>query len=195
MKLLWATLRDKNDNLISDNITVKLEVISGEGFLPTGKEWAMRPENLIFINGIGAIEMRSYHSGIITVSASADNILPSQIQINAVSDDFEPDGEIVHYPQCHPKSYMNTGNYTDLIRNRPVWASSSCENRKNNYANDNDDNTYWQFAPKDKNSSLIFDMENFYTPGSVKLCLSKKYIHIKISVSKENGELKNEYCF
>lgn len=190
---LAVSLRDKNDNLVSDNMKVKLEVISGEGLFPTGKEWIMQPENLTFIDGIGAIEMRSYHSGTITVCASADNVLPSQIEIQAVSDDCEANGEVVHYPQCPPKSYMNTSGHTDLICGRPIWASSSFENHKNNYANDNDDNTYWQPAPEDKNTSLIFDMENFYTPQSVQLCLSKQYVHIKILVSKDKEHWKTVY--
>lgn len=190
---LIVTLRDKNDSLISDNMKVKLEVISGEGLFPTGKEWIMQPENLTFIDGIGAVEMRSYHNGAITVCASADNILPSQIQIRAFSDDCEPDGETVCYPHCPPKSYMNTASHTDLICNRPVWASSSYENRKNNYANDNDDETYWQPVSEDKKPSLIFDMENFYTPQSVQLCLSKQYVHIKILVSKDKEHWKTVY--
>lgn len=190
---LTVTLRDKNDNLVSDNMKVKLDVISGEGLFPTGKEWVMQPENLTFIDGIGAIEMRSYHSGTITVCASTDNVLPSQIEIRTISDDCEPDGETVHYPQCPPKSYMNTSSQTDLIANRPVWASSSFKNHNGNYANDNDVKTYWQPAPEDNNPSLIFDMENFYTPQFVKLCLNRQYVHIKISVSKDKEHWKTVY--
>lgn len=189
---LTVTLRDKNDRHISDNITVKLDVINGEGLFPTGRQWIMDSDNFTFTDGIGAIEMRSYHSGKFIVTATADNVLPAEIEIEAFGDDTLLN-DSVHYPQCPDKCRMNTENNIDLIADRPVWSSSFRDNHMSSFANDGNAHTCWQPDFNDNNPSLVFDMENFYIPKRILLNLGSQCIKIKISVSKDRLNWKCVY--
>lgn len=191
--MLTVTMRDADDAYINSEDTILLEVIHGNGIFPTGTAWRMERENLTFLDGIGAIEMRAYQKGDITVRASCKSALPAEITISAMDCPGETEGEPVHYPKCPDKTYLKTAHNIDLICNRPVWSSSESSKHTGCCANDGTIDTFWKPLPDDEHPYLIFDMENFYTPKSMVLWLSKVRTRIKIEVSRDKLQWQTVY--
>lgn len=75
---LVISVRNSGNQIISNNVSGTLQITSGPGLLPTGSSWAFTTPD-----GQQAIEMRSYGTGTITVTATSGSLTPGSIPITS----------------------------------------------------------------------------------------------------------------
>jgi beta-galactosidase len=75
---LTISVQNSSNQLISNTVNGTLQVVSGPGQLPTGTTWSFSTPD-----GRQAIEMRSYGTGPIVVSASSGSLTPGSFTITA----------------------------------------------------------------------------------------------------------------
>jgi beta-galactosidase len=75
---LIVSVQNAGNQVISNNVNGTLQITSGPGLLPTGTSWTFSTPD-----GQQAIEMRSYGTGTITVSATSGSLTPGSITITA----------------------------------------------------------------------------------------------------------------
>jgi hypothetical protein len=73
---LVISVQNASNQLINNSVNGTLQITSGPGLLPTGTSWAFTTTD-----GQQAIEMRSYGTGTITVSATSGSLQPGTITI------------------------------------------------------------------------------------------------------------------
>jgi beta-galactosidase len=73
---LIISVQNTGSQLINNNVSGTLQIVSGPGLLPTGTSWTFTTPD-----GQQAIEMRSYGTGAITVTASATGLQSGSITI------------------------------------------------------------------------------------------------------------------
>jgi len=73
---LVISVQNSSSQRINNNVSGTLQITSGPGLLPTGTLWAFTTPD-----GQQAIEMRSYGTGAITVTATSGTLTPGTIQI------------------------------------------------------------------------------------------------------------------
>lgn len=190
--MLIVTMHDESGCRVSAGEKVVVEVIDGEGVFPTGKKWEMKSDRLSFLDGIGAIELRAYHSGRICVRASAPDVLPAEIVIMATGEKAE-EGAPIRWPECPPKTFLTTEQGTDLVLNRPVWASSEAEDHPGCMVSDGSSTTFWCPSEKSGAPELIMDMENIYEPECVELSLDETRTRVTVAVSADRQNWTQVY--
>jgi hypothetical protein len=75
---LIISVQNAGNQVISNNVNGTLQITSGPGLLPTGTSWTFTTPD-----GQQAIEMRSYGTGAIVVSASSGSLTPGSVTITA----------------------------------------------------------------------------------------------------------------
>lgn len=124
---LVVRLLDAQGNRVNAECDVLLEVLSGDGRFPEGRNQLLTPKNNTFHDGMGAMEMRAYFAGDITVRAICGN-LSCERHIQAVGD-MEWDGRAMRLPE--PLPYVSAApehhSSFDLAVQRPVFASNDAD--------------------------------------------------------------------
>lgn len=141
---LIVTLLGRDGNRIAHAIPVTLEVLEGGGVFPTGRRIVLTPENGGFLDGQGAIEMRSWHAGDIVVRAYAEGVAGDRIHIRAVEGPAWT-GQPLRLPAPPPSVLVPTqGDESyDLARSRPVFCSSFAPGHAAGCTTDGADTTWW----------------------------------------------------
>jgi hypothetical protein len=148
-----VSVEDASGKRISNTPPVKLEIVSGPGEFPTGRSIQFAPDSDIVIrDGEAAIEMRSYQSGEIHVRATLPGLKPAIITIGAEGGPpFKPgvtpvaaERPVISYGG---ERLQVLGQQGDVSLDRPTDSSSNIDDHTSRFANDGDQNTYWQPAP------------------------------------------------
>lgn len=84
---ICAELLDQEGNPISNEIELTFTVEKGDGIFPTGKTITFSPEKKNMLDGLAAIEFRSWYGGENVICATADGVKSAKICIFA---DGEP---------------------------------------------------------------------------------------------------------
>lgn len=84
---ICAELLDQEGNPISNEIELTFTVEKGDGIFPTGKTITFSPEKKSMLDGLAAIEFRSWYGGENVICATADGVKSAKICIFA---DGEP---------------------------------------------------------------------------------------------------------
>jgi hypothetical protein len=152
-----VTVEDANGTHISNNVPVKLQVVSGPGEFPTGTSIQFMPESsdqssdIAIRDGQAAIAFRSYYGGKSVIKATADNLSADSITIITQGTPKWEEGVTKPTADRPYKRFTAAENVKSeksvmtLALNRPTTASS--ELKRTNKAEANDDNTATLWKP------------------------------------------------
>ena len=122
---ICVELLDKEGNPIANEMELTLTVVKGNGIFPTGKSITFSPENSSMLDGMAAIEFRSWYGGENVIRAEASGVKSAEISIlakgtplpvNVVLNSMLPAPYVVGEPK-RSKRY-------DEAKTHPVFASS-----------------------------------------------------------------------
>lgn len=153
-------LIDREGKRISNPLDVELEIVQGGGQFPTGKSMRFSPENNSFLDGMGAIEMRSYFAGTIKVQAKADGVQSAEISIEAVGGTLWSGQPIRLQPS--PPSVMKApahGSSYNIARSRPVFCSSFVAGHPAMCVTDDLADTCWKPGIEVEGQWIMVDLE------------------------------------
>jgi beta-galactosidase len=157
---LVVEVLDQAGNRISNTLQVELEIVQGGGLFPTGKSIRFSPDNNSFLDGMGAIEMRSYFAGAIKIQAKAEGVQAAEISIEAVGATAWS-GQAMRL-QPAPPSVMKApahGSSYDIARSRPVFCSSFAEGHPAMSVTDDLADTCWKPGNAAEGQWIMVDLE------------------------------------
>lgn len=149
---------------------VRLEVTQGGGIFPTGTSIELSPDNKGFVEGIGAIEFRSYYAGPITISASSAGVPPVELTIAAQGGEpwanqnrrFQPGPPIT-------KGLAHAVGVRVLSEKRPVYASSSDPARPAHLITDYSTDSGWMSGTAEPGAWIRLDLEGQWAVNSIEI--------------------------
>ena len=122
---ICAELLDQEGNPISNEIELTFTVEKGDGIFPTGKTITFSPEKKNMLDGLAAIEFRSWYGGENVICATADGVKSAKICIFA---DGEPKPKNTVLNQMLPPPYTvgepKPKERYDEAKRHPVFADS-----------------------------------------------------------------------
>lgn len=186
---IFVTMRDENDVHIDAGDTVTLRVIEGPGIFPTGKEYVLDKEHKTFIEGLGAIEFRSYYAGKTVIEAVCDSALPATLELETTGNEiFEGQDEV---PSKEPYVYVYKLDKKDHIvnKNRPVFVSSEEAGHERLYISDMSNDTYWCPAKDDKSPRVTQDLEQPCDVSAIRIIFREKVTTALTIELLENGNV------
>ncbi len=122
---ICAELLDKEGNPIANEMELTLTVVKGDGIFPTGKRITFSPEDCSMLDGVAAIEFRSWYGGENVIRAEANGVKSAEISILVKG---APLQENVRLNPMLPPPYVigepkRSARY-DEAKTHPVFASS-----------------------------------------------------------------------
>ena len=122
---ICAELLDQEGNQISNEIELTFTVEKGDGIFPTGKTITFSPEKKNMLDGLAAIEFRSWYGGENVICATADGVKSAKICIFA---DGEPKPKNTVLNPMLPPPYTvgepKPKERYDEAKRHPVFADS-----------------------------------------------------------------------
>ena len=122
---ICAELLDQEGNPISNEIELTFTVEKGDGIFPTGKTITFSPEKKNMLDGLAAIEFRSWYGGENVICATADGVKSAKICILA---DGEPKPKNTVLNPMLPPPYTvgepKPKERYDEAKRHPVFADS-----------------------------------------------------------------------
>lgn len=122
---ICAELLDQEGNPISNEIELTFTVEKGDGIFPTGKTITFSPEKKKMLDGLAAIEFRSWYGGENVICATADGVKSAKICIFA---DGEPKPKNTVLNPMLPPPYTvgepKPKERYDEAKRHPVFADS-----------------------------------------------------------------------
>lgn len=171
---LTVELIDAAGSRVAVDQLVRLEVVQGGGIFPTGTAIELSPDNKGFVEGIGAIEFRSYHSGAVTVRATAEGVPPAELTLEAVGD--EPWANQPRRLQVGPPSKKGLAHAVGvrvLSEKRPVYASSSAPERPAHLITDYSTEQGWLSASAAPGAWVRLDLEGQWAVNSIEVAFGE----------------------
>ena len=151
---------DAKGNHIANTMDVTLEIVSGGAIFPTGKIFILNPQKNNFIEGLGAIELRSYYAGENKIIAKAEGLVSGELIITATGRE-EWNNQFIN-ELMPPPSVMtppDSGKSFNIAINRPVFASSANPEHPSRNIADGDWSTYWSPAGLEPEEWIMVDLE------------------------------------
>lgn len=151
---------DQAGNRVAQPTAVLLEVTEGGGIFPTGRSLWLSTDSDSFLDGMGAIELRSYYAGRITIRASAEGLEPAILQVEAVGGE-RWDGRHLRMPAAPPSRLRppRSGESVNIAKNRPVFCSSFEEGYSAMHVTDASANTCWRPNSEREGQWIMVDLE------------------------------------
>ncbi|WMT43030.1 discoidin domain-containing protein [Paenibacillus sp. D2_2] len=139
--------------------TVTLEVTDGDGLFPTGRTIELSTEAGSFLDGMGAIELRSYYAGTIQVQARCGE-LKSELTLEAVGA-VPLAGQPLRWQSGPPSRMKAPGEdmIFNIARSRPVFCSSYAEGFLSMNVTDGTADTCWMAAADRSEEWIMVDLE------------------------------------
>jgi len=194
---IMITVLDAQGNEISNTPTVKLEILSGPGELPTGRSIVFDSKSdIAILDGKAAIEIRAYESGVIHLRASSPGLKSADMVIYAKGGPKFVFGKAQIVPE-RPYLKTSTGEHVlgpkiEVALNHPTHASSELQGHEGRFANDGDLSTYWQpLSNIDNVSWWQLDFENEIQVESLRATFKDGKDHrYDIELSRDGHEWK-----
>lgn len=179
---LTVGIVDKAGKSLSNEAPITLTIESGPGEFPTGKSITFTPgSDIDMIDGLAAIEMRSYYAGKTQIKATSPGLAEASITIETKGDIPFVKGrsrETENRPyvrftnedrakQMEEEGESILSDVPNLANNRPCSASSG--GGAASLASDGDSKTFWEADADDKSPAWILDMEFSFPVKDVKL--------------------------
>lgn len=184
-----VTMKDKNDQWVNQTQEVTLEVVSGPGVFPGGKEYTFIPNKTIR-DGKAAIEFRSYYSGETIIRATSKGLPDAEIRLTTVNTDGveegeEPDGFYTVKKEDNTEKIEDPKLYgtANVASGRPAFPSSNDEDRT--LAVDGDMATSWVAGVSGNGEYWMSDLEFAQYVYKIKLGFSKEPYPYKIEVAMD----------
>ena len=139
-----VTVVDKDGRRVKACPDISLEVVCGEGIMPTGKKFFFSAGKGNLIEGLGAIEFRSYFAGENVLCAKAEGMDPVYLTIQVTGD--EKPGERKLVPMLPPPYVSGMPKYerlSNIGKNRPVFFSSAKQEHPALNVTDDRYETFW----------------------------------------------------
>lgn len=160
---LKVTIVDKTNTPLSNSPDVKLEVVSGPGEFPTGRNIHFSATSDVrILDGQAAIELRAWQSGRTIIKATSPGLKPAELAIRFTgSEPYKgtPDQLAANRPYRRFVPENQDRKLQQFGRFNPTFASSSATGHTNGNAADGNVNTWWKPDANDRNPSLILDTE------------------------------------
>jgi len=177
---LIATVFDANGNHISNNVPVKLSIVSGPGAFPTGTSIDFAApstadaSDIAIRDGQCAIEFRSYYAGTTVIKATspglaADSIVITTQGIPVYQEGVTPKTEEHPYHRYQYKAPDPIVSDLLLVKNRPVQVSSTLAGTNKANVNDDSFTTIWQPAVGDTAKWCILSTEAVYCINRIQI--------------------------
>ena len=157
---LHIEVLDVTNRRISNELSVTLTVLEGDGIFPTGKSITFSPDKKSLLDGQAAIEFRSYYGGVNVIQASANGVESHCIEITALGEKRDRPNVPMTLPPYITPAPPFTEKY-NLSMNKPVFASSFREGFEPANVTVSDD-SYWQ-PIKEEAAWLVLDLEGSRT--------------------------------
>ncbi|MBO9589824.1 glycoside hydrolase family 2 TIM barrel-domain containing protein [Devosia sp.] len=149
---------------------VRLEVIEGGGIFPTGTALELSPENKGFVDGIGAIEFRSYYAGPIVVRATSEGVPAAELRLMATGDvPWTGQHRRLQTPPPSTKGLAHAVGVRLLSEKRPVYASSSDIERPAHLITDYSTDLGWMSADTHPGAWVRLDLEGQWAVNSIEV--------------------------
>ncbi|WP_417297123.1 glycoside hydrolase family 2 protein [Eisenbergiella porci] len=165
-----VSVMDEQGNRITNSPEVVLEVVSGEGMFPTGKTFVFSPERNNFIEGLGAIELRSYYGGDTIIQARSGGLLGDRLCIH-VTGSVKPENR--QLKELQPPPYLQGAperkQLSNISLNRPVFCSSAHKEHPGKNVTDGSFNTFWYPAEEETGGWILVDLEGTKEVKSITL--------------------------
>lgn len=189
--MLTITIQDAMRKHISNSPSVTLDVISGPGEFPTGSSITFsRDSDIRILDGLAAIEFRSYYAGETVIRATSEGLPSTDIKINFVGNTPYVEGVTPKTLDRVYKRFTKEG-HPNIIQtfgqNNPTFPSSSSINNTGGKATDGDKNTWWEAASNDSSPYWVLDTERGLSITGIKIwfpqSLAYKYV-VEVSNDK-----------
>lgn len=181
-----VTVVDHSGRPLSNSPQVTLSIESGPGEFPTGPEIVFDPHSDIrIVDGLAAIEFRSYHSGVSVIRATSPGLPPAFLHLSTTGEPAFIPGQTprvanrpyIRSPRQNQRTYMtHTSGLINLALNRPTEASSSKAGHSPRFVNDGNSATHWKPEASRPGQWCQIDLEGEYRISEVKLTFSDKVI-------------------
>ena len=157
---LIVQIVDKDGNRVKHTAAVTLEVTEGGGVFPTGRTIRLSEETGSFLDGMGAIELRSYYAGSITVEAQSGELAAAKLRLEAVGGEAWEE-QTVRWQEGPPARMKapRTGESFNIARNRPVFCSSYADGFSPMHVTDGEPDTSWRSGSDQSSEWIMVDLE------------------------------------
>ncbi len=177
---ICAELLDKEGNPIANEIELTLTVVKGDGIFPTGKCITFSPEKSSMLDGLAAIEFRSWYGGENVIRAEASGVKPAKISIFAKGTPLPAN---VSLNPMLPPPYVigepkRSAQY-DEAETHPVFASSFKVGHEPYFVTaDNEgcwmpEKTNQTIESGEKNAWVMVDLEGVHPIGQAEVVFSE----------------------
>ena len=156
---LIASIVDEEGRGLANSPVVTFRILDGPGELPTGRSISFSDNSDIRIqDGLCAITLRSYYSGITLVEASSEGLHSDTLCLTFNgAPEYKPG--VSHQTENRP--YVRYSKAEHQLQtygtNNPTFSSSSAEGLSPGLAADGNIQTYWQPASTDEKPSWTLD--------------------------------------
>jgi len=175
-----ATVLDAKGKHISNNVPVKLSIVSGPGAFPTGTSInfaapsTTEASDIAIRDGQCAIEFRSYYAGTTVIRATSPGLAADSIVITTQGTPIYQEG-VTPKTEEHPyHRYIGPTQNPDilnmlLVKSRPVQVSSTLAGTTKSNVNDDSSATIWQPAVGDTAKWCVLSMEAVYCINRIQI--------------------------
>lgn len=155
-----VAVEDLQGRRITESPDILLEVVSGGGMFPTGRSFLLSQEKRNLIEGLGAIELRSYYAGDVVIRASSEGLAPAEITIH-VTGRYVWENQKLRLPQPPPyvTGMPERDSLSDIGINRPVFCSSASNEHPARNVVDGNYESFWQANCESDGEWIMVDLE------------------------------------
>ncbi|ASA23481.1 glycoside hydrolase family 2 protein [Paenibacillus donghaensis] len=153
-------LLNEQEERICNTLEITLEIIEGGAVFPTGRTLKLSPENGSFLDGAGAIELRSYYAGNIQIEARAEGVQSAIIEVMA-DGETEWLGQKINIQVGPPEveRIPGGGEGSNIAKSRPVFCSSFDPENPAMNVTDGCEGTYWRSKQSAPGEWIMVDLE------------------------------------
>ena len=186
-------ITDKNGNQLSNTQDVTLRIVSGPGEFPTGRSITFRADEkaeIRIIEGMAAIEFRSYEGGTTCIKATSEGMKADSIFIKTLGQPQYKEGvtpTAISRESWKKDQTTTSSALINVSQSRPIQVSSFQTDAKGGYMTDENENTCWNPLDNDNTPWLNLDMENFYQVQLIGLLGTVKASQIQEISTSGNG--------
>lgn len=192
---IQAAVLDESGKRISNSFEVILEVVSGDGIFPTGKKFVFSPERNNFIEGLGAIELRSYYGGDTVIRAKSEGLVCDELCIH-VTGEKKPEG--LQLTELQPAPYVQGAPEREALCNigisRPVFYSSAQKEHPGRNITDGEADTFWCPETEEADSWILVDLEGTKEISQVAVVFTRVVSEpFEIALSDDRVQFRQKY--
>jgi beta-galactosidase len=179
---LTVELVDDEGNVVTDERPVRVEVTEGPGALPTGRSMELTPWDFTLLEGRGAIELRPMRRGTIRVVATAEDLEPVAVTIEAIAG-LPCDGRPLRFQPGPPSVRgLTRDGSRSLAARRPTAASSQRADRPSHHITEYTSRDGWYPADVGLGSWVRVDLEGVWILTHVRIELADDGIEVPLTV-------------